>query len=503
MQDEDAAYVKKVAIGIAALFAVRAGMAIATPLSYDEAYYWLLSKHLAAGYYDHPPMFAVLIRLGTLVGGHSELGVRLFTVPLGIAASWALWRTVTILFQDLQVAARATLYFNLSLIAAGAFVAMTTDAPFLAASAFLMFFLAKIVESGRGAWWLAVGASAGFGMVTKYTMLFMGFSIVLWLLLVPEMRRWLVTPWPWLGCVLAAALFAPVILWNAEHDWVSFILQFGRANLSGRFPRGFIFGHVAGQITLATPFIFALGAMGLSAFLVGRGGAKPGRVLIGTMFWPMTIYFLWQSLNKLVLFHWTAPVFIPLAVAAAVAHRMEWRGLWSRFSGLSRRLAVPVALVLTALLYLHALFLVLPLKRYDIIAQQISPGRSIAAEIDAVRARIGADVVITTGYRLAGWLAFYLPSRSQVVQINERIRMANEPEPKPELFLGPLLYVMEERDSKLQLVRALYGEVKEVGRLNRIKYGYVLDTFVLYSVARPKGDPLDRNPPPSNFSQSS
>jgi 4-amino-4-deoxy-L-arabinose transferase-like glycosyltransferase len=49
-----------------------------TPLTFDEAYYWMWSKHLAGGYYDHPPMVAVVIRIGTLIAGDTPLGVRLF-----------------------------------------------------------------------------------------------------------------------------------------------------------------------------------------------------------------------------------------------------------------------------------------------------------------------------------------------------------------------------------------------------------------------------------------
>ena len=60
--------------GIAALVLVRLIAAGFTPLAIDEAYYWLWSKNLAGGYYDHPPMIAVLIRLGTLIAGDNEFG---------------------------------------------------------------------------------------------------------------------------------------------------------------------------------------------------------------------------------------------------------------------------------------------------------------------------------------------------------------------------------------------------------------------------------------------
>ena len=74
------------------LLMLRAVMATLLPLSADEAYYWLWSKHLAAGYYDHPPMIAWAIRAGTLLFGDTPLGVRLMGVVLSLLASWFMWK---------------------------------------------------------------------------------------------------------------------------------------------------------------------------------------------------------------------------------------------------------------------------------------------------------------------------------------------------------------------------------------------------------------------------
>ena len=61
---------------IAVLIVLRAVMAAQLPLSADEAYYWLWSKRLAFGYYDHPPLIAWAIRAGTSLLGDTPLGVR-------------------------------------------------------------------------------------------------------------------------------------------------------------------------------------------------------------------------------------------------------------------------------------------------------------------------------------------------------------------------------------------------------------------------------------------
>src|SRR6201988_2216965 len=59
----------------------------------DEAYYWLYSRFLDWGYFDHPPMVAIFIRIGdSLI--HSELGVRLMTVLSSTVSLYVLWRIV-------------------------------------------------------------------------------------------------------------------------------------------------------------------------------------------------------------------------------------------------------------------------------------------------------------------------------------------------------------------------------------------------------------------------
>ena len=75
-------------------------MAAVLPLSADEAYYWLWSEHLAAGYYDHPPAIAFLIRCGTWLSATAEWGVRFAGVLLSIAASWFVWQAAQAILGD-------------------------------------------------------------------------------------------------------------------------------------------------------------------------------------------------------------------------------------------------------------------------------------------------------------------------------------------------------------------------------------------------------------------
>src|SRR3982074_342561 len=95
------------AVTILALVALRLIAAAWTPLTFDEAYYWMWSKHLAGGYYDHPPAVAVGIRLGTMIAGDTEFGVRLVSILLALPMSWAVYRSASILFGGMRVAGTA------------------------------------------------------------------------------------------------------------------------------------------------------------------------------------------------------------------------------------------------------------------------------------------------------------------------------------------------------------------------------------------------------------
>ena len=265
-------YEAAVVATILVLVAVRLVCAALTPLSFDESLYWVWSKHIAGGYYSHPPVNPILIRLGTELFGNTEFGVRVFNVLLALPASWAIWRSAAILFNDEKVGATAALYFNLTLVMAAGSIIATPDNAVVAAAAFLLLTLVKLFETGRAAWWLAIGVAFGIGMLSKYTTIFFAVSILAWLVLVPQQRKWLLTPWPYIAGVLALVVFSPTLIWNAQHGWASVLYQFHRLVVDEWSLRYFGEFFVT-QMGLATPPVFILGVMGLVAHAVGRGRA--------------------------------------------------------------------------------------------------------------------------------------------------------------------------------------------------------------------------------------
>src|SRR6478752_3391530 len=496
MNPNEARLALNTALAILALVALRLVAAAYTPITFDEAYYWMWSKHLAGGYYDHPPMVAVVIRLGTLIAGDTEFGVRLVSILLGLPMSWAIYQAAAMLFGSRRVAASSAILPNITLLAAVGTMIVTPDAPVLVASSFLLFALAKVLQTGRGVWWLAVGAAAGCALLSKYTALFFGPAILIWLVAVPKLRQWLISPWLYLGGLVALLLFSPVLLWNADHHWVSFLKQMGRARIED-FRPAFIAELIPTLIAFATPLVWMLGAMGLYAIFRRRAGAPPARVLVNTMFWVIVAYFMWHSLHARVEANWFAPVYPAFAIAAAVAaHLVEWEPRSQRLVDFCRRWAVPGGVLMFVLLVVQADTGVLSGYRRDATVRSVGVGwRETADGIEAVRARVGAPCVLASDYGTTAWLTFHLPKGTCVVQHTQRIRWVNMPEPDAAQLAGKLLYVYEARLGDTPYLKDKFSRVERAGEVQRKRGPLVIETYALDLLEGPKFEVLDRRPP--------
>ncbi|MCJ9732821.1 glycosyl transferase, partial [Bradyrhizobium sp. PRIMUS42] len=120
----------------------------------------------------------------------------------------------------------------------------------------------------------------------------------------------------------------------------------------------------------------------------------------------------------------------------------------------------------------------------------------LAAEIETVRARHGATCVLAQDYGTTGWLAFYLPRGTCVVQQNQRIRWVNMGEPDPKLLAGKLLHVDELRPDGHPVLNDLFVKVTQVAQLQRKRGPLVVETYSVDLLEDAKGDVLDRSPPP-------
>ena len=472
-----------------ALLVLRAIMAAKLPLSADEAYYWLWSLHPATGYFDHPPMIAWLIRAGTTLFGATPFGVRFAGIVLSLPASWFVWRAAALILKDENRAGLAVLFFNLTLMASVELLAATPDMPSLATSAAFVYFLARVQQSGDGRAWLGAGAAAGLGLLSKYSALFLGGGALVWLMVDRDARKWLLSPWPYLGACVALAIFAPNLMWQAQHHWQTFLFQFGRIG-NGHFTLRFIGEFLAAQFGLASPLIFLLMAVGLwraTRSFDGRFGSRQrdgnDRLMLAALVWVGLGYFFQHALHDRVQGNWPCFLYPALAILAADAFAASGP-VWRKLS----ILAAPVAAALLLAVYLQALLSWMPVKK-DPLARIL--GREFAPIGDVVAALVTAhlaDAVLTTDYETTAWLRFTHPE-IKVVQLNEVQRYPEAPAANAALLARPLIYLAELRRDQHPLVQTFFGYTGFPTQLQTPS-----SLYMVYPVARPKSSPLGRMP---------
>jgi 4-amino-4-deoxy-L-arabinose transferase-like glycosyltransferase len=479
-------------LAIFALSLLRLVAAALLPLSADEAYYWLWSRHLAAGYFDHPPAIAFVIRFGTLMFGDTPLGVRFGAFVLSLSASYFVWRSAQIFFSDVVSGARACLFFNLTLMISVETLAATPDAPAVAAAAALLFTLAKLLQNEDGRWWLAAGIAAGLSLLSKYTGLFLGAGVLAWLIFSPRARRWLLTVWPYLGGFLALLIFLPNLSWNASHGWITFVFQLSRVT-AGYLTFRFLLEFLGAQILLATPFIFALAALGLAFSSRDRDGAT---FLLAALVFPSTVYFLVHSLHDRIQGNWPCFLYPAIAVAAADAWaRADWLGWATPVWRVSRLLAVPVAVALVLAGFAQALLGIVPLGRADPLARLLATGfEPVSRNVEHLAAANHAAAIVTTDYASTAWLSFYLPSHPKIIQLNEEQRYQDAPQAGVRLLSQPLLYVVETRLDRHDFVAEHFAQLIEVARFDRLRRGIAIAHYVAYRANGFHGLPLGRLP---------
>ena len=95
--------------------------------------------------------------------------------------------------------------------------------------------LVRLYESNDARWWLAAGVFAGLALLSKFTAVMLVPAVLAFMLVPGWRRRWLASPYPWFAALIAVAVFLPVLIWNAGHDWASFRFQLVRATATHEF----------------------------------------------------------------------------------------------------------------------------------------------------------------------------------------------------------------------------------------------------------------------------
>jgi 4-amino-4-deoxy-L-arabinose transferase-like glycosyltransferase len=184
----------------------------------DEFYYLAHSEHLSFGYVDHPPFIGLVAWLTRSVLGDSIYAIRFFPA---VAAGLAVYLTAVITRQlggGRFAQALAALAVAMAPGYLGLFSILSMNCFDVVFWALAVAVFVQILKSGDLRLWLVFGIVAGIGLENKISVLFLGFGIVVGLLLT---RSWLHfrSKWFWLGGILSGVLFAPYLVWQVVYGW--------------------------------------------------------------------------------------------------------------------------------------------------------------------------------------------------------------------------------------------------------------------------------------------
>lgn len=350
-----------------------------TELANDEAYYHMFAERIAWGYFDHPPVTALLVWAGErLFGG--ELGVRFFFTVLQPLYLWILWRLIRPADAGRRDAAlfvvvsAATLMLQLY-----GFIAVP-DGPLMFTTALFLLTFKWFSENRRRAW-LWMGIAMALMAYSKYH----GALVVLFALAANP--RQLLRPALYSSGAVALLLLVPHLVWQYEHDWASFAYH-----LSGRnsvFRPGYVVEFLANVLVVFNPFFVPLY---VQAWRKVKPQTPVGRAL---KLLPVAfiVFFMLSSLRGYVQPQWVIVSCFGLVCVLFAYARRHPR---------TRRYVMRAGGVTVGLIVLARLVMIFnPLGiRFEVFNNPESYA-AIAAEAD------GRPVVFRYGYAVAAKYAFY------------------------------------------------------------------------------------------------
>jgi 4-amino-4-deoxy-L-arabinose transferase-like glycosyltransferase len=451
----------------------------------DESYYALWSMYPSSGYFDHSPGIAWIIAAGRWVLGEGALPIRIVTNLLGLVTLVALYRLGVLLLADARVGAMAGFFYAVSPAAAISFAVATPDGLSTSLWTLTLWAIAEFARGGRRSWWLAAGCFAGLGLLSKYTNIMLAPGILLYLLTGGERRRWLGLWQVWAAAGLALLLFTPVLLWNAQHGWISFGFQLGRSSFTGEHGGPSLMPFLLFWVALALlllPPAFGLIAGGAVARL--RKIAPEGLDLPLWTSLPIVAFFAVHSFTNTANPNWLDPVFPPLMLAAgwAAVAMLGWSSAWA--GRLLSALQIGLGALLLGVLAVSATLGEIPFVGQRAVVSYGRGWEGLATELAAVARANGAGWIDTETYLLGsmiGYAAHVAGADIPVEQSNQPHRYTYRPGLPPEAKALPHLLVREVRSERRP--RAPEG-MQTLGVLTRRDGAHVLGHYAVF-LSRP------------------
>lgn len=290
----------------------------------DEVYYWTYALFPDWSHFDHPPMIGWMIQLFSLnLIKDSEFFIRLASIIFGAINTGLIYLITKTIYNE-RAGLIASLLYTSSIycfIIAGIFILPDTpQSLFWLLSIYLLINVVsnKNTYNIQKKYLLLAAVSLGFGMLSKYSTIFIWVGLGLYVLIYE--RKWLLTWQFYISILISLVLTIPIILWNIQHHFLSFTFHSERVNFIGStLQPNYLFKELLGQIIYNNPIVFVLIILALISFFRKKIKIEKSQSkLILLIAFPLIFLFLLFAMFRSVFPHWTGPAYMTLLVFPAV-----------------------------------------------------------------------------------------------------------------------------------------------------------------------------------------
>jgi hypothetical protein len=286
---------------LAAILALNIVQSFFTELIYDEAYYWYYSQNMAWGYFDHPPMVALLIKISSFFF-NGELGVRFISCLLSVANILVLWLLIDHPKKNGFIPHFFVLVFSMTLLNAYGFLTLP-DTPLLFFTSCFLLVYKKFIEKPSLGLSVLLGAVMAALMYSKYHAVL----VIIFVLL--SNLKLVKNKYAWYAVAIALTCYAPHFHWLYQQDFVSINYHISeRPNGAYDFEKytlGFFVNLVA-IFGLTFPFIY-------QALFKSKANSLFNKALL-FLTYGVVLFFFISTFNRRVQTQWIIIICIPMVV---------------------------------------------------------------------------------------------------------------------------------------------------------------------------------------------
>ncbi|HEY2856998.1 MAG TPA: glycosyltransferase family 39 protein [Terracidiphilus sp.] len=309
----------------------------------DEMYYLACSQHMAWGYVDHPPLTVFMAWFARHAFGESPLGVRLLPALAGAALVWITGKLAREMgggrFAQ-SLAAVAVVLVPVYLVGQHWLTDNAVE-PLIWMSC--IWLVLKAINTSEERYWFWFGVLAGLGFENKYSIAFLLLGLLVGVLLTPH-RKFLKSPYLWLGALACAAISFPNLLWQIRNHF-PFLELIHNVRMGNRdVVRGPV-DFIANQALVMHPILFPLWAGGLVWLFFAKAGRKY-RMLGWTFLITLVMFIVLKAK-----YYYVAPVYPMLFAAGAIGFeqvtilRLRWfRAAYAGLAVITGALLAPMSL---------------------------------------------------------------------------------------------------------------------------------------------------------------